>query len=73
MNNEDFQKLQIQLDMEKKINENNTDAYMKLLHTSQALEQRIDNAIDYIKEKAINNCWIDQYEANDLINILKGE
>ena len=30
-------------------------------------------AIEYIKEKARNNCWIDQYESCDLINILKGE
>ena len=37
------------------------------------LRSRIDKAIEYIKEKARNNCWIDQYEANDLINILQGE
>lgn len=35
------------------------------------LQNRINKAIEYIKEKAINNCWIDQYEANDLINILQ--
>ena len=31
----------------------------------------IDRAIEYIKEKARNNCWIDQYESCDLIKILK--
>lgn len=36
------------------------------------LSKRISKAIEYIKEKARNNCWIDQYEANDLIKILKG-
>ena len=36
------------------------------------LRDRINKAIEYIKEKARNNCWIDQYEANDLIKILKG-
>jgi len=35
--------------------------------------KRITDAIEYIKEKAKNNCWIDQYEASDLIKILKGE
>lgn len=33
----------------------------------------IDKAIEYIKEKARNNCWIDQYESCDLIKILKGD
>lgn len=47
---QNIEKLQKQLDMEKKINENNTDAYMKLLHTSQALEERIGKAIRYIKK-----------------------
>ena len=27
--------------------------------------------VDAIKEKARNNCWIDQYESCDLIKILK--
>lgn len=31
----------------------------------------IDKAIEYIKEKTRNNCWIDQYESCDLIKILK--
>lgn len=46
-----------------------SEKYFKLWH-----EEKIKNnkAIEYIKEKARNNCWIDQYEANDLINILKG-
>ena len=35
------------------------------------LSKRIDKAIEYIKEKARNNCWIDQYESCDLIKILK--
>lgn len=33
----------------------------------------IDKAIEYIKEKARNNCWIDQYESCNLIKILKGD
>ena len=32
----------------------------------------IDKAIEFIKEKARNNCWIDQYESCDLIKILNG-
>lgn len=39
----------------------------------ERLNNIIDKAIEYIKEKARNNCWIDQYEACDLIKILKGE
>ena len=35
------------------------------------LSKRIDKAIEYIKEKARNNCWIDPYESCDLIKILK--
>ena len=34
------------------------------------LSKRIDKAIEYIKEKARNNCWIDQCESCDLIKIL---
>lgn len=37
------------------------------------LQEVINKAIEYIKEKARNNCWIDQYESCDLIKILKGE
>lgn len=37
------------------------------------LENKIDKAIEYIKNKARNNCWIDQYESSDLIKILEGE
>ena len=37
------------------------------------LQERINKAIEYIKSKARNNCWIDQYEASDLIKILQGE
>lgn len=37
------------------------------------LQQRIDKAIEYIKVKARDNCWIDQYEASDLIKILRGD
>lgn len=36
------------------------------------LKNRIDTAIEYIKDKARNNCWIDQYEASHLIGILQG-
>lgn len=35
--------------------------------------KRIDKAIEYIKVKARDNCWIDQYEASDLIKILRGD
>lgn len=54
-------------ELERKAKE--SEKYFKLWH-----EEKIKNnkAIEYIKEKARNNCWIDQYEANDLINILKG-
>ena len=38
---------------------------------SKQLKEVIDKAIEYIKEKARNNCWIDQYESCDLIKILK--
>ena len=38
---------------------------------SQKQKEAIDKAIEYIKEKARNNCWIDQYESCDLIKILK--
>lgn len=38
---------------------------------SQKQKEIIDKAIKYIKEKARNNCWIDQYESCDLIKILK--
>ena len=38
---------------------------------SKKQKEFIDKAIEYIKEKARNNCWIDQYESCDLIKILK--
>ena len=37
----------------------------------QKYKEKIDKAIEYIKEKARNNCWINQYESCDLIKILK--
>jgi hypothetical protein len=37
------------------------------------LQDKIHKAIDYIKNKARNNCWIDQYESCELIDILRGE
>lgn len=43
----------------------------KLQQENQKYKQVIDKAIEYIKEKARNNCWIDQYESCDLIKILK--
>lgn len=62
------------------------DAYIKYLNerttiqgkvfygdAREVLQERIDKAIEYIKDKARNNCWIDQFEANDLIKILQGE
>ena len=38
---------------------------------AKKLKEVFDKAIEYIKEKARNNCWIDQYESCDLIKILK--
>lgn len=49
---------------------------VEILYTQKyvdKLQQRIDKAIEYIKNKARNNCWIDQYESCELIKILKGE
>jgi cell division protein FtsB len=46
----------------------------ELLNQEEQLEDyksRCEKASEYIKEKARNNCWIDQYEASDLINILQ--
>ena len=42
-----------------------------LKEENQKYKEVIDKAIEYIKEKARNNCWIDQYESCDLIKILK--
>lgn len=48
------------------------DEYIKQLQQeNQKYKEVIDKAIEYIKEKARNNCWIDQYESCDLIKILK--
>ena len=54
------------------------DKYNNLLKEKIELKRQIkkqkeviDRAIEYIKEKARNNCWIDQYESCDLIKILK--
>ena len=46
--------------------------YLGIEQKNKELQERIDKAIEYIKEKARNNCWIDQYESCDLIKILKG-
>ena len=43
----------------------------KLEQQCKKQKEAIDKAIEYIKEKARNNCWIDQYESCDLIKILK--
>ena len=51
-----------------------SDEIIKNEHLEQQCEKQkevIDKAIEYIKEKARNNCWIDQYESCDLIKILK--
>ena len=45
--------------------------YLGIEQKNKELQERIDKAIEYIKEKARNNCWIDQYESCDLIKILK--
>lgn len=44
--------------------------FKKLFETSEA---RNRNARKYVKAKARNNCWIDQYDANELIQILDGK
>ena len=44
--------------------------YLGIEQKNKELQERIDKAIEYIKEKARNNCWIDQYESCDLIKIL---
>ena len=44
---------------------------MLLKKENKKQKEVIDKAIEYIKEKARNNCWIDQYESCDLIKILK--
>ena len=44
-----------------------------LVQENQKYKEVIDKAIEYIKEKARNNCWIDQYESCNLIKILKGD
>ena len=50
------------------------DDYECLKNDCQKYKEKIDKAIEYIKEKARNNCWIDQYESCDLIEKLeKGE
>ena len=46
---------------------------IRLKKENQKYKEVIDKAIEYIKEKARNNCWIDQYESCDLIKILKGD
>ncbi len=45
--------------------------FNELFDDYQKYKKIIDKAIEYIKEKARNNCWIDQYESCDLIKILK--
>ena len=42
-----------------------------LVTKNKELQEVIDKAIEYIKEKSKNNCWISQYENCDLIKILK--
>ena len=47
------------------------DMVLELQEENEKQKEVIDKAIEYIKEKARNNCWIDQYESCDLIKILK--
>lgn len=56
----------------KLISENEAIKNIKYTVDEVIYKLRVDKAIDFIKNKAKNNCWIDQYEANDLINILEG-
>lgn len=37
---------------------------------NKAYKNMRKEAINFVRDKARNNCWIDQYEANDLLNIL---
>ena len=46
--------LQTKFDMEKKINDNNSEAYLKLLHSEEMYKQRIDKAIEIYKNR--NTC-----------------
>ena len=46
-------------------------AIKELQQENKKYKEVIDKEIEYIKEKARNNCWIDQYESCDLIKILK--
>ena len=45
----------------------------ELQEENNRLKEVIDKAIEYIENKARNNCWIDQYEASNLIKLLRGE
>ena len=45
--------------------------FENLQQENEKQKEVINKAIEYIKEKARNNCWIDQYESCDLIKILK--
>lgn len=36
----------------------------------ETYENMRKEAFNFVKDKTRNNCWIDQYEANDLLNIL---
>lgn len=75
--NKYIDKLEKKLDMEKKINENNTNAYLKILHSEEAYKSRIEKAVEYMNgvfqrnEDGTDNIWIlDFYE---ILNILNGD
>ena len=40
---------------------------------AEELEKNITDAIEYIKDEAHYNCWLDIYKMNELVGILKGE
>lgn len=86
MNNDLINELYSKIDNQEKIivdlQKNNSgitlEEHVRVLNAYQELQEKynkqkevIDKAIEYIKEKARNNCWIDQYESCDLIKILK--
>lgn len=48
------------------------DMVLELQEENKKQKEIIDKVIEIIKEKARNNCWIDQYESCDLIKILNG-
>ena len=80
--NKYIDKLEKKLDMEKKINENNTNAYLKILHSEEAYKSRIEKAVKYnykLQERYCHSAIFDELVASKVyeiseknINILQG-